>query len=177
MGSSRNEGAGRLVAQALANGKEDVTAAPQETTSHILNSWKEIAEYLNRGVRTAQRWERELGMPVHRPRGHGRSAVIAIQSEIDHWLKSCPLNEPQEQKAPDTPLPRIAVVRIPNHELLLASQKLRDDVTHRRDQLSEVITTLITTVSKMGTKSPQAAEPELVNKAINTEITLQKQTT
>ena len=31
-----------------------------------LDSWKEIATYLGRGVRTAQRWEREEGLPVHR---------------------------------------------------------------------------------------------------------------
>ena len=31
-----------------------------------LDSWKEIAAYLGRGVRTVQRWEREEGLPVHR---------------------------------------------------------------------------------------------------------------
>lgn len=60
------------------------------TNSHteILNSWKEIAVYLNRGVRTVQRWEAELGLPVRRPRQKHRSAVIAMRSEIDQWLRS-----------------------------------------------------------------------------------------
>src|ERR1041385_1511743 len=31
-----------------------------------LDSWKAIAAYLGRGVRTVQRWEREEGLPVHR---------------------------------------------------------------------------------------------------------------
>jgi hypothetical protein len=31
-----------------------------------LDSWKEIASYLGRGVRTVQRWECEEGLPVHR---------------------------------------------------------------------------------------------------------------
>jgi phage terminase Nu1 subunit (DNA packaging protein) len=53
----------------------------------LLNSWKEIAEYVGRGVRTVQRWERELGLPVRRPRSHLRSPVIAIPSEIDEWLR------------------------------------------------------------------------------------------
>ncbi len=53
----------------------------------LLNSWKEIAEYVGRGVRTVQRWERELGLPVRRPRNHLRSPVIAIPSEIDEWLR------------------------------------------------------------------------------------------
>jgi hypothetical protein len=52
----------------------------------LLNSWKEIATYLGRGVRTAQRWEEELHLPVHRPRGRQRSAVTAFKSELDHWI-------------------------------------------------------------------------------------------
>src|SRR5262245_14667422 len=56
------------------------------TNSDVLNSWKEVALYLGRGVRTVQRWEQELGLPVHRPRGRTRSAVIAFRSELDVWL-------------------------------------------------------------------------------------------
>src|SRR5690348_12995441 len=58
--------------------------------SEVLNSWKEIAAYLGRGVRTVQRWERELGLPVRRPRGKERSAVIALKSDLDHWLQHTP---------------------------------------------------------------------------------------
>jgi hypothetical protein len=54
--------------------------------SEILNTWKDIAAYLGRGVRTVQRWERFLGLPVRRPYGRKRSTVIAIASEIDAWL-------------------------------------------------------------------------------------------
>jgi hypothetical protein len=61
--------------------------------SNVLNSWKEIAAYLNRGVRTVQRWERDLGLPVRRPRGHDRSAVIAIPEELDQWLRQAPERE------------------------------------------------------------------------------------
>lgn len=53
-----------------------------------LQSWKEIAEYLGRGVRTAQRWE-ELGLPVRRPQPYSRkSAVYAVTHELDAWLLS-----------------------------------------------------------------------------------------
>jgi hypothetical protein len=54
----------------------------------VLNSWKEIAAYISCGVRTAQRWERDLLMPVHRPRERFRSRVLAFKSEIDLWVKS-----------------------------------------------------------------------------------------
>jgi len=32
--------------------------------SEVLNSWKEIAEYLDRAIRTVQRWERDLKLNV-----------------------------------------------------------------------------------------------------------------
>jgi len=54
----------------------------------LLNSWREIARYLNRGIRTVQRWEAELALPVRRPRGKRRTAVIAKRSEIDDWLNA-----------------------------------------------------------------------------------------
>jgi phage terminase Nu1 subunit (DNA packaging protein) len=41
----------------------------------FLNGWKEIANYLGRGVRTVQRWE-EMGMPVRRPSKSSRSSVV-----------------------------------------------------------------------------------------------------
>jgi hypothetical protein len=57
----------------------------------VLQGWKEIASYLNRGVRTVQRWEAMFGLPVHRPAGHSYSAVLAIDEEIDHWLSTTTL--------------------------------------------------------------------------------------
>lgn len=50
-----------------------------------LDSWKEIAEYLNRNVRTCQVWERELGLPVHRLDGSPKARVSAYTGEIDRW--------------------------------------------------------------------------------------------
>ena len=57
----------------------------------VLNSWKEIAEYMGRGVRTVQRYERDLRLPVHRPAGKSRSAVIAFPDEIERWMRAAPL--------------------------------------------------------------------------------------
>ena len=62
--------------------------APRRDTLKItsLNSWKEISLYLDRGIRTVQRWERELGLPVHRV-GHGhRSPVHAFPGELQAWI-------------------------------------------------------------------------------------------
>jgi hypothetical protein len=52
----------------------------------LLNGWKEISNHLDRGVRTAQRWEALLGMPVHRPSPNDRSAVVAFSDELDRWI-------------------------------------------------------------------------------------------
>jgi hypothetical protein len=51
-----------------------------------LDGWKDIASYLGRGVRTAQRWERELGLPVRRLGTGGAEVVYALKEELDAWL-------------------------------------------------------------------------------------------
>ena len=51
----------------------------------LLNGWKEIANHLQRGVRTVQRWER-LGMPVIRVNKTVRSPIIAHSEDVDRWL-------------------------------------------------------------------------------------------
>lgn len=65
-----------------------------------LDSWKEIAAWLNRDVTTAQRWEKREGMPVHRHAHEKRGSVYALASELDAWLKS--RNPPPEEVAVDT---------------------------------------------------------------------------
>jgi hypothetical protein len=55
--------------------------------STVLSSWKDIARYLGKGVRTVQRWERHLGLPVRRPIGSSqKSAVVLYRSDVDAWL-------------------------------------------------------------------------------------------
>ena len=76
---------------------EDATSPPSyppqnacAVKSTVLHSWKEIAAYMCRGVRTVQRWE-SLGLPVHRPLGKSRSAVLAFSEELDCWLQQTPI--------------------------------------------------------------------------------------
>jgi hypothetical protein len=52
----------------------------------ILNGWKEISSYINRSVRTVQRWEARLELPVYRPALKDRSAVMAFSDELDRWI-------------------------------------------------------------------------------------------
>jgi hypothetical protein len=69
-----------------------------EAKGKLLTSWKEIADSLGYEARTCLRWEKKLGLPVHRidPES-SRSRVFAYQEELDDWLRtrqpeSIPLN-------------------------------------------------------------------------------------
>jgi Tol biopolymer transport system component len=51
-----------------------------------LDSWKEIAAYLNRSVRTLHRWEKDEGLPVHRHQHKELGSVFAYKGELDAWV-------------------------------------------------------------------------------------------
>ena len=61
-----------------------------------LDSWKEIAAYLNRDVTTVQRWEKREGMPVHRHLHDRMGSVYASRAELDAWMRSRNLRTGQE---------------------------------------------------------------------------------
>ena len=52
----------------------------------MLNGWKEIAGHIERSVRTAQRWEAHMGLPVHRPAQKESGVVMAFGDELDRWI-------------------------------------------------------------------------------------------
>ncbi len=54
--------------------------------SEFLTSWKEIASYLGKGIRTVQRWEQQFGLPVRRPNEKVKGIVHATRQELDEWL-------------------------------------------------------------------------------------------
>ena len=84
-----------------------ITSSP----ARILNSWKEIAVYLDRGTRTVQRWEHNLGLPVHRIGQGKRSPVFATATELNFWLSTVevdrslksPQGEPASIQRSDNP--------------------------------------------------------------------------
>ncbi len=83
---------------------ETIQSQPRRT----LNSWKEIGDYLKRDSRTAQRWERDKGLPVHRVPGGKRAAIYAFVHEIDAWLSSATIDASPltEEISPSLELPR-----------------------------------------------------------------------
>jgi len=75
-----------------------------------LNTWKEISAYLGVGVRTAQEYENELDLPVHRLEGKGKPRVRAFSSELDEWKSKHGLSADgsasiQQTETPLTPSP------------------------------------------------------------------------
>jgi tetratricopeptide (TPR) repeat protein len=56
-------------------------------TREVLESWKEISDYLKRTVKTCQRWEQELDLPIRRLDGTPRARVFAYKDELDYWLE------------------------------------------------------------------------------------------
>ncbi len=80
----------------------------------VLSSWKEIAAYFGKGVRTVQRWERELELPVRRPGGQ-QHIVMALPSELDSWMRR---RLPNGERVP----PEAARLRI--HELHAQAARL-----------------------------------------------------
>jgi TolB-like protein len=74
-----------------------------------LDSWKDIAVYLNRDVTTVQRWEKRETMPVHRHVHDKRGSVYALPEELDAWVQSRrphvdePETEPEAEMPPAAP--------------------------------------------------------------------------
>jgi hypothetical protein len=73
-----------VMAEAVGPKDEEVVERPDDR----LESWKEIAAYLKRGVRTAQRWEQAEALPVYRHRHDKRGTVYAFRHEIDAWREN-----------------------------------------------------------------------------------------
>lgn len=68
--------------------KEQMGTASNGKKENILTSWKEIAAYLDRDVRTCVRWEQRYGLPVHRLDRDSKGKVFAYRDQIDAWLAS-----------------------------------------------------------------------------------------
>ena len=80
-------------------------SAGTDPESRRLGSWKEIARHLGRTVRTVQRWEKTLDLPVRRLQQDGGASVFAYTHELDRWLtrRSLVVHEGQGAAAPAAP--------------------------------------------------------------------------
>jgi len=58
---------------------------PTHSGERVFTSWKEIAAFFGKGVRTVQRWERKFGLPISRPT-LAKNVVLATEMELREWI-------------------------------------------------------------------------------------------
>ena len=97
----------------------------------VLNSWKEIAAYLDRDVRTVMRWEQARGLPVHRLPGGPKSAVYALRHELDAWRKGRKLALIEEPVPRRPPAARTVVLALAAASLVVAAAVAAWWLAHR----------------------------------------------
>jgi eukaryotic-like serine/threonine-protein kinase len=84
--------------------------APPVSADNRLDSWKEIAAYLKRDIRTVQRWEKLEGLPVRRHQHQKRGSAFAYRDELDAWW----LNRGHEV---DAATPPVDVGQVPSADV------------------------------------------------------------
>jgi len=76
----------------------------RNTPQKTLESWKQIAAYLDRSERTVRRWEASEGLPVHRREHEKQDTVFAFRHEIEAWSRRrTKFPEPLSASAVDSP--------------------------------------------------------------------------
>lgn len=107
-----------------------------ESHNDRLDSWKEIAAYLRRGVRTVQRWEKQEGLPVHRLIHHAQSSVYAYRWELDGWWSQ---RNPARQRTQPQTGASLAVLPFVNMSSEKEYEYFSDGVT---EELISALTTI-----------------------------------
>ena len=101
----------------------------------VISGWKGIAGYLGKGVRTVQRYERELGLPIRRPAGITGS-VIATKAELDAWVAASPLREEFDLTQVDRDVDRNSRLALNELRALVSqARRLRSDTAELRQSL------------------------------------------
>ena len=108
--------------------------------SQVLMGWKDIAKYLNMGVRTVQRYEFEHKLPVRRTGMGPKGAVIAMRPELDEWLtmrpkRQMPTAQPPSFLSKDT-------IWAALQDGMKRMGELTEQMTQRRAEMRVVINTL-----------------------------------
>lgn len=113
----------------------------------FLNSWKEISNYMGRGVRTIQRYEVQYGLPIRRPSGRSRSAVMATRAEIDAWVAAAPFREKYtlSKTAGAGRLPSMATIA----SGLAKMHELRDQMLELRAETHLALNALMTSLGSL----------------------------
>src|SRR5437764_5850296 len=135
-----------------------VVEMPNIQKPGLLNSWKEIANYLGRGVRTVQRWEK-MGLPVRRLGAGSRAPVIGYASDIDQWMQAA-----RAQGLPAAAAAEQVICRGDLHESIVRARELREQMVELRLSQRVVVNELIRNIA--------ALEGACAQRALSSEIPL-----
>jgi hypothetical protein len=121
------------------------------TPLEILNGWKEISRYLKTSVRSVQKYERLAGLPVRRPTGRSRGAVLATKTELDAWVNASVLKKEFSLR------PRLenSVAFESLKKGLAAQHQLRQEMMRSRDELNSAVELLHTTLGAFRDEAAQ----------------------
>src|SRR5215472_3876738 len=120
-----------------------------DSRSEILNSWKEVAQYLGRGVRTVQRWEHELGLPVRRPRGKSRSPIMALREDLDLWVNNSPQAVNYHGNGIEAGSEPIETDVVGVSDTIVESQGLRSKTRILQKEMSQALHVLIANLTRI----------------------------
>ncbi len=118
--------------------------------SHTLTCWKEIADYLDKGVRTVQRWERDMGLPVRRVNGT-KGRVFAMCHELEVWLQSSTTWRDDRSDS------ELAKLRKKVTHLLLENEKLRRALEEFEARVSSEPNVIVTYPTSPGSSGDLAS--------------------
>ena len=110
------------------------------TNPEFLSGWKEIAAYLRKGVRTVQRYERDMGLPVRRPAGKTRGSVLATRAELNAWVGAQPAREALQL---GRPIPNVSTPAFTDLKKAVANmRRLHEEMSELREELRASVETL-----------------------------------
>jgi TolB-like protein len=112
------------------------------TVTDRLDSWKEIARYLNRSVRTVRRWECQEGLPVHRHAHRALASVYALKSEVAAWRESHALRSTARAPVADTAAGSVLSIAV----LPFINLSVDPENAYFADGLTEEVTTILSRV-------------------------------
>jgi TolB-like protein/Tfp pilus assembly protein PilF len=104
------------------------------TVADRLDSWKEIAAFLRRDVRTVQRWEKKESLPVHRHQHEKLGSVYAFRGELTQWFNTRLPAAAGQPKTAD----KIKLAILPFQDLAAGEEK-----TYFADGLTEEMATQV----------------------------------
>ena len=119
-----------------------------------LDSWKEIATYLNRSVRSVRRWEQTEQLPVHRHVNVKLGRVFAFTEELDAWRRSralAPAFVPPSGSEAGSKSRSIAILPFQTRE------SAENSDTYFAEGLTDEVTTALTRVGQLLVTSRRSA--------------------